>query len=283
MGPFNPYSAQDWKRIMEGARWRSENLPAGATDLPSPPPLKDIFQGEPVGRLLDLLGVFVRDRLHGMVIKDRNWLGHKELLREFMFHKNDHLWVGEILHGLESATGANLTGRLGDLAALLRGVDFGHWPPPHGTWEQIEALRVEIQKSGPGEELSKGGKDVSSLGMIPKKRRGKVDVTSTEVMIVACLRKHHAFNGEGDLNSEPISRRDLARMAGVGAGSVSRFWKSKAKSIRAYRNLCKMGDEGLLFFLDNVDQPFPSHLLFDDKRSDRVRGNIPESSEEPDE
>ncbi len=113
------------------------------------PPLEDIFTGQPLGRILDLLGCFARAGLapggHAPV-EDALWLGNSlGILREFMVLKSDHRWVDSMIEALERIPGQAQA----DIVSRLRAMRSERWPFARGTWVELLSLIDGIGKAEP--------------------------------------------------------------------------------------------------------------------------------------
>lgn len=221
------------------------------------PPLKDIFVGQTLGRLLDLLGCFARAGLapgaHAPV-EDALWLGNSlGILREFMVLKSDHRWVDSMIEALERIPGAAQV----NIISRLRTMRSERWPFARDTWVELLDLIEKIGKA----ETQTGEIKVQPLA--GKKRKKGPKLTGTEVKIIGALRVHHNLSGE-ELNMDPITRNALAKLADVGDGTVTRFFEKRANGAGNYKKLCSGGEASLRHFLENLDQSYPTHLLFDE-------------------
>jgi len=72
-----------------------------------------------------------------------------------------------------------------------------------------------------------------------QRRTRSAERGGAELKPIAALSKHHKYSEAGCLNQEPIAVRELARKAGVTAGSASKFFKRQFLGYAAYRRACR--------------------------------------------
>ncbi|MEO2090689.1 MAG: hypothetical protein ABGY75_14485, partial [Gemmataceae bacterium] len=66
--------------------------------------------------------------------------------------------------------------------------------------------------------------------------------------LIAALTAHHEYSNGGCVNTSPIANNELARLAGVDKGMVSRFFSKQFGGHDKYKAICGRPAE-LLFFL----------------------------------
>jgi hypothetical protein len=232
------------------------------------PPLKDIFTGQALGRLLDLIGCFARAGLKGKAdYADMVWLGGLGLLREFIVARAGVGWIEQVIEALERIPGSDIViwapGGIRELVTRLRGMRAENWPFVQNTWVELLAMIDGIRSPRVEGEPSKAeSKDSSLAGKKP------VKLAASAIKIMAALRLHHRSSRAGELNLEPVGRNELARLAGVGNSSVDRFWEARGGS-ECYERLCLEGGWKLEGFLEKLDRPFPVQAFAFDERIHR--------------
>lgn len=124
---------------------------------------------------------------------------------------------------------------------------------------RIDAETLRLFRQQPG----KGG---AAASVRPKKSTTKGEAKEK---IIAALTKHHRYAPapcaeaeDSCLNQEPIGVRELARLAKVGRGSVTRFFNEQFKCWGKYRIVCRDRNR-LVSALKLLNQEFAPHILLD--------------------
>ena len=103
-------------------------------------------------------------------------------------------------------------------------------------------------------------------GTAKKKRCGntKPEETGADTKILSALSLHHGYKGRWCSNEESIGCRKLAELAGVGLGSVSRFFVKKGFNHRSYTALCKRNPKKFAILIQSWrGETPPNELKFD--------------------
>lgn len=114
-----------------------------------------------------------------------------------------------------------------------------------------------------------GGKPKPGRGSKPKETKNDEQPRSgAEEKIVGALTKWHKYEDGSCLNEEPIKVRELATMAGVGSGSVSRFFaklfdRQKGGGYHKYKQLCR-DKSRLIAWLQLLNREKPASGLLGD-------------------
>jgi hypothetical protein len=109
----------------------------------------------------------------------------------------------------------------------------------------------------------------------PKSRKTKRSTAQGEgrIKLIAALTKHHKYAEGSCLNLEPIANNELARLAGVGKSTASKFFTDQFGGHPKYKGYFCKDASRLVGALKLLNQEFSPHHLY---------GGIPPGENEAD-
>ena len=134
----------------------------------------------------------------------------------------------------------------------------------------LEAILSRAEAEG--EAQAEAG-DQKKINPVPKASSGTTSPGSARLKIVAAITKHHEYATDSCLNTEPIGGNALAKLAEVGAGSVTNFFAKNFGSHVKYTHVCQ-APATLATYLKAINAGFSPWTTF---------GEVPGESDHDDE
>jgi hypothetical protein len=128
--------------------------------------------------------------------------------------------------------------------------------------EAIELLAPSSTNTGGAEAATPPSDEAASIPAQPKETKRKKSSVSGDARakLIAALTTHHQYSNGGCGELAPVGNNDLARLAGVDAGSASRFFKKQFGGHTEYLAVCR--DPGrLVASLKLLNNEFTPQIL----------------------